>query len=105
MRPCQHCNAPLENQQRRCPVCGRGIVATVGLNAPLCDDDDPPHGVEDELAEETLFRRVLLSCAGLTTVGVPLVGWIAAGPFGLMIGLFTLALLVVSCQVCFEGLF
>jgi hypothetical protein len=105
MRPCRHCNAAIENQQRRCPVCGGEVVATVGLDAPACDDAELPDVAEAELAEETLFRGVLLSCAGITTVGVPLVGWLAAGPVGLMIGVLALGTLIVGCQMCFEGLF
>ncbi len=105
MRPCQHCNAPLENQHRRCPACGGVQLATVGLDAPAADDDGASEVSEFELAEETLFRRILLTCAGVTSVGVPLVGWLAGGPFGLMVGVFALAALIVGCQFCFEGLF
>ena len=105
MRPCQHCNAPLENQRRRCPACGAEQVATVGLDAPTVDSDTWPDDCDAELAEETLFRRILLGCAGATTVGVPLIGWIAGGPFGLMVGVFTLAALILGCQLCCEGLF
>jgi hypothetical protein len=105
MRPCQHCNAPLENHLHRCPACGAEQIATVGLDAPAADDDELPDACEIELAEETYFRRILLSCAGATTVGVPLIGWLAGGPFGLMVGVFALAALIVGCQICFEGLF
>jgi len=45
MRPCQQCNGPVENQQRRCPSCGAVQVPSVGLTAPLVG---PPPEVDEE---------------------------------------------------------
>jgi hypothetical protein len=105
MRPCRHCNAPLENHHRRCPACGGEDVATVGLAAPELDEPTSATAYEDESREERLFRRVILACWVGTAVGVPFAGWLLAGPLGLMIGLTAIALILVYFQVFADASF
>jgi len=38
-------------------------------------------------------------------VGLPLLGWLASGPFGLMVGTSLLLVLVVIFQFCLDGMF
>jgi hypothetical protein len=92
MRPCQHCNAPLENHLHRCPACGLDQVQTVGIEVTP-NDESVLKPMELESREDAAARRVILCTFAALVLFLTVVGWLQFGLPGLMVGLVSAVIL------------
>src|SRR5262245_12369336 len=94
MRPCQICGRAIEVKERRCPHCGREQSATIGLAAPppASDLDAEPVAPDDSDDDDAMFYAAWRVAPVVVMALGGLLGYLAAGVAGMMVGALVLAL-------------
>jgi hypothetical protein len=93
MRPCQHCGRPIGVKEQRCPHCARDQSTTVGLAAPLREEEYDDSSEPDAAVDDDMIFYAAWRAAPLVVLGVGgFLGYLAAGVAGMMIGALVMAL-------------